>query len=299
MSLHKENMTEILQKRQNPLISVFGARSQLKQALEPEVPRSRDIGDVKPKKSKPKPSKPKEPDVLPTREVTSYVNRARGLLAEMVEQMEQYEAKLNALDADELEELLTQKDIKERQEKRLKALEETSHLVDFDLWIKFPTWSVDEFTALKLNKDPKRISYKDIKPFEEQSDFARQYTAVYDLAYRSFTPDDTALFSPLMFIRWAGRIDLKLPSALKQGVLENKSFYSETHKPSEPLMLYGGLQNQEDAKAYMRLAAAEPKVFARKYRDAAKQLAMHDKKKRNVYAILTSMRRGLGLQNTQ
>lgn len=278
-----------LQSRKNPLLNAFGKRSILRQALSNEDSFIQEVS------AEPKPLKKRrsaKPSPLTPKDITPYVTRTHEMLAKMLTAIEESQAELEALSEAEITKLVeAEQKIKDKvPDTKLNKI--MGAYANLEFWAKFPSWSVNEFVALSFELDPKQATYKDILPYENKHDFATQYIQQYELVHRSFTGKEETMFSPLMFIRWAQRLDYHVPNALKVLVKKYQHTYPD---PSNPKPLVGGLQNRIDAQAYIWLAEKDPERYKGQYRNAARHLVMLKNEPRDDTAILISMRRGLGL----
>lgn len=278
-----------LQTRQNPLLNSFGARSVLKKrASKPRVIKDVVVSDDTSKK----PKTPRTPSPIPTQAVTPFVQKARAALEQIMADLQEHEAALAEMSAEELAKVASAERAREQEEaQHTEQLEEM--LVsrpDYAYWAKFQSWTGEEFVALVLNADPKQVKLEKVQPLADKHDFIREFMQIYDLVARSF--DVRQMYSPLMFASWARRIDLKLPSALKSCIDKHKFSY-ET--PAEEKPFVGSLSQRLDAQAYTWLVESDSKRFKGKYKEAAMFLANQKNESRDDLAILTSMRRGLGI----
>lgn len=281
-----------LQTRQNPLLNSFSARSVLKQrAKKPRVIKEVIASDDKPNKPK-KPKVPRAPSAIPTQAVTPFVHKARSALEQMMADLQAHEAILASMSPEELERAVAA----ERQKEQAEA-QQSSQLEDiirtqpdYVHWARFQSWTGEEFVALLLDTDPRAITLEAIKPFADKHDFAREFMQQYELVSRSF--DIKKMYSPLMFASWARRIELGLPNALKSCIEKHKFSYDA---PAETKPFVGSLSQRLDAQAYTWLVESDPKRFKNKFKEAAMFLANQRNEQRDDLAILTSMRRGLGI----
>ena len=90
---------------------------------------------------------------------------------------------------------------------------------DFGHWSKAAYWTLDEAIALSFGKAPEQVTSETMKPFVDVSPFAHQYWRRRDLALRAAASkqlSDPTL--PGLFLAWAKRTDLAVPSELEAAV---------------------------------------------------------------------------------
>ena len=75
-------------------------------------------------------------------------------------------------------------------------------------------WTIDEFAAFSLGKDPEKVSWKQVKPFIKVEEQAREYARRLNLARRAVEKGDLPDQTPQAFIQWAVGIHLDLPDEL-------------------------------------------------------------------------------------
>jgi hypothetical protein len=92
---------------------------------------------------------------------------------------------------------------------------------DFGYWAKAAHWRPDEAAALSLGFEPKYVNPGTIKPYLEVSSDACEVERRSMLISRALDTGELALqFSPADFVRWADRINLKLPKKLREAVTQ-------------------------------------------------------------------------------
>lgn len=80
---------------------------------------------------------------------------------------------------------------------------------------KMPLWTVDEFNALALGKNPSRVSWATVQPHVAASPFAKRYSELRDLLNRAVTAGQVYEKSaPWVFISWAKRNGVELNERL-------------------------------------------------------------------------------------
>jgi len=90
---------------------------------------------------------------------------------------------------------------------------------DHDCWSKMPFWSLDEATALSLDKDPPIVNWSNIGPLVNDSPFAERYSKLRLIVLRAKSAghlSDEVL--PGDFVSWAEKTGVDLPTGLKKAV---------------------------------------------------------------------------------
>lgn len=90
---------------------------------------------------------------------------------------------------------------------------------DFDLWAKMAHWTVDEFVALSLGRNPKVCSWPWIENILNDSAFASEFAVRREICVRAIGAGQ--MYSntiPTFFLAWAGRIRISVPVELVQAV---------------------------------------------------------------------------------
>ena len=86
---------------------------------------------------------------------------------------------------------------------------------DYSHFGKMPLWTVDEFTALALGKNPERVNWASVQPHVAISPFAKRYSELRDLLTRAVTAGQVyEKSSPWVFISWARHNDVELDDRL-------------------------------------------------------------------------------------
>jgi hypothetical protein len=80
----------------------------------------------------------------------------------------------------------------------------------FDL----PYWTIDEFAAFSLGKNPEKVSWEQVKRLIKIEEQAREYARRIELARRAVEKGDLPDQTPQAFIQWAVGIHLDLPDEL-------------------------------------------------------------------------------------
>jgi hypothetical protein len=110
----------------------------------------------------------------------------------------------------------------------------TSEVVpDYAFWTNREAWTVDEAVSLSLGRDPKLVSWSELKILTSKSDFAAQYAQRRDEVLRAIKAKKPGLhpfIDPTMFIKWAVVRNLDLPAELHQPSNKGKSAGKRRYK---------------------------------------------------------------------
>ena len=91
---------------------------------------------------------------------------------------------------------------------------------DYDHWSKAAHWTLDEALALSFGRAPEIVRWDQLQKFSSLgSPFVAQYARRRDLALRALTWKQ--LFDPVLpgiFLAWAKRTDIAVPSELTEAV---------------------------------------------------------------------------------
>ncbi len=161
----------------------------------------------------------------------------------------QYRSELRKLDQAEL---LTQAEAaaKEEYEKALARMQaqEAAFIfnqpradADIEHWSRMSLWTLDEAIALSLGKDPRLVSWDNVRSSVQISSFAARYSARRDIILRAKQAGQLwEQTIPGVFIAWADRMNVDLPSPLVDAikrlgvqVADWKSAYDAQRKTAE------------------------------------------------------------------
>ncbi len=157
-------------------------------------------------------------------------NNARVLAAK------EYLTKLNALDDDEFQKFVgSETELLNAESRRKYEEEEAKRFYNapgskaaIDHWAKAAYWTLDEAVALSFGREPKIVSWERLKPLLQVSFFAQQFSDVRDLAYRAKGMEQ--LYDPVVpgiFIAWAKRFSIAIPTELEAKVVHYGSFIGD------------------------------------------------------------------------
>ena len=108
---------------------------------------------------------------------------------------------------------------REEREERDRFFNLPSAEADFEYWSKLDLWSLDEATALSLNKNPRIVNLDLLQPHVASSPFALEYGNRFEMARRAaqcgLLRDPCA---PSEYLNWAVRKDFLLPMGLREHV---------------------------------------------------------------------------------
>jgi hypothetical protein len=114
-----------------------------------------------------------------------------------------------------------------------RAFNTSALVLDYAFWTSRDAWTVDEAVSLSLGRDPKAVSWSELKNLTSKSDFAAQYAQRRDDVNRAIKAKKPGLYpfiDPTMFIKWAVARDLDLPAELSQPSNNGKSVGKRRYK---------------------------------------------------------------------
>jgi len=153
----------------------------------------------------------------------SYFPVTEGEVRAQAEGAKQYRKELESLSYEELrrrveDELTRQAEaaIREAEEKERTAWYNLpSAHADFNHWAKMSYWTVDEAVALSLNRDPNKITWKEMNSITEVSPFAHNFQKKREVANRAKAMGQLwERTIPRVFLAWASRMRFDVPSEL-------------------------------------------------------------------------------------
>jgi hypothetical protein len=83
-------------------------------------------------------------------------------------------------------------------------------IADFNYWIKFETFTIDQLVALSLGKNPEHVNLEKISRMPDMYSFAKEYKNRYALISNSFC----GYLTLCEFIEWALKKEISLPEEL-------------------------------------------------------------------------------------
>jgi hypothetical protein len=214
------------------------------------------------------------------------------------QEVEDYRAKLNALNDNDVgliynevlskareeqetrEKVIYEAKLKSQMEERDTKLFGLPHMqADLTYWSKMTTWDKEAFVALAFGKEPKFINWDYIERFSP-SPFVDEYSKLRDLVLNA-TVSPNRLFhkdKPINFANWAKHYDIALPEKLVELVKKyntEQDWYSECRKlqsqleevtqqsSSTPAIEEKPLHAKERDSIYKMLAAALAETYGR------------------------------------
>lgn len=90
---------------------------------------------------------------------------------------------------------------------------------DYSYWSKQAYWSINEAIALILGKDPRKVTWDEVKKYIPNSPFANKFNELKELASRYVICKE--LYDPVfpgVFLAWIERMDISIPIELKEAV---------------------------------------------------------------------------------
>jgi len=107
----------------------------------------------------------------------------------------------------------------EKNEQKKRFFNQSASNADFTYWSKHAYWSIDEGIALVLGKDPRKVTWEQVKPYLSASPFAKKFNELKELARRYVNCKE--LFDsvfPGIFLAWAKRMSIYIPPELEEAV---------------------------------------------------------------------------------
>jgi hypothetical protein len=178
-------------------------------------------------------------------------------------EIESYEASLKALPPEQLNELLSEEQKKQRAEQQEREeLEERKRLfnqpdavADYAHWSKAAYWTLDEAIALSFGKAPEIVNWELVQKYLNVSAFALRYSRVRDLAGRAKLLGQ--LYNPVLpgfFLAWAKRNEIDVPVELVEKVKARgivigdwKDLYDKAKEKLDEAMLLLGQKEKKIA----------------------------------------------------
>lgn len=107
----------------------------------------------------------------------------------------------------------------EENEERKRFFNKPSCNADFSYWAKQAYWSIDEAIALILGKDPRKVTWDNIKTYLSSSQFVKKFHELRELAKRYVHCKElyNSVF-PSIFLAWAKRMQISIPKELNEAV---------------------------------------------------------------------------------
>ncbi len=89
---------------------------------------------------------------------------------------------------------------------------------DHGYWCKMATWTVDEATALSLDRDPRWVQTKQVAQYLTVDPFARAYVDRLELIRRASDAGQLpAAITATVFVSWAEGLGVQIPDPMKDG----------------------------------------------------------------------------------
>ena len=155
--------------------------------------------------------------------------RRMRALAEKSAAVGAYRKKLEALPSQEIDRLVSEQRAHLAERAKQKAEEEEKKRpfnqpvadADFCHWAKMSYWTLDEFVALSLGKNPKIVNWPVLQSFERVSPFASKYASRREIVLRAETMGQLWQSTiPGVFLAWAERMHFQVPAELVETVKE-------------------------------------------------------------------------------
>ena len=152
---------------------------------------------------------------------------------EDLEEIEKYRKELLSMPEENRKKLLKKELAKEKRELKKKAADDEAKRffnhpsadADFEHWSKASYWTLDEAVALIHGKDPKAVTWEQIKDFScwPLSPFIEKYKNNYDLVIRAKNFNQLKDRTPPgKFLSWAQRSGFEIPEELLSLVQERE-----------------------------------------------------------------------------
>lgn len=90
---------------------------------------------------------------------------------------------------------------------------------EISYWSKLAYWTLDEFAALSLGKEPRRIDWRDFELLADRSPTIREICARWEIARRAYQQSKLYFENRLVeIVQWANEIGLSFPDDLSSAV---------------------------------------------------------------------------------
>ena len=140
-----------------------------------------------------------------------------GVIANFL--IDRYQAKLMAKKPEELFALVNAEAELERKEVALYESQQWFAFgcdPDFDFWCKASSWTMEEAVALTLGKEPRRVTWENIRHDEKFSPFVKEFKLRLELSRRAEISGELPIgFSSFQFVLWAKNLELSYPPELE------------------------------------------------------------------------------------
>lgn len=90
---------------------------------------------------------------------------------------------------------------------------------DYHYWARQAYWSINEAITLLLGKDPRKVTWEEVKKYIPNSHFANKFNELRELTSRYVNCQE--LYDPVfpgVFLAWAERMNINIPIALKETI---------------------------------------------------------------------------------
>ena len=152
-----------------------------------------------------------------------------AVLRELREEVDAYRSELELVPGRRLGLLIEAEEVRVQRQQRIdrdeneeaqRFFNRPDARADFAVWASFPTWTLDQATALILGRDPAVVKREQVEEHLRVSGFARQYAHTRE---RLKAGDIEFPVTPTAFVNWAERSGLTLPAKLVAFVRDNPS----------------------------------------------------------------------------
>ncbi|WP_336485196.1 hypothetical protein [Methylobacterium nigriterrae] len=152
-----------------------------------------------------------------------------AVLRELRLEVEAYRSKLERMPEDDLDLLIEAEEVRVQQQAQInrEENEEAQRFfnrpgarADFAVWALFPSWTLDQATALILWRDPAVVKWERVEEHLQVSSFARRYAHTRE---RLKVGDIVFPAPPTAFVNWAEQSGLTIPAELAACVRANPS----------------------------------------------------------------------------
>ncbi len=183
---------------------------------------------------------------------------------------------------------------KAKAEESARIFNQPSADVDVEHWARMSLWTLDEAAALSLGKDPRRVSWENVRSLVQVSPFAAGYMARHEILTRAKLAGqlwDSTI--PGVFIAWAERMRVSVHAPLVDAirdlgvqVADWKSAYDVQRKIAEDATAEllaekeAGIRKTNEHTAYLKKFANDYNELINGYR--AKVAALEDAARQQV-----------------
>jgi len=105
----------------------------------------------------------------------------------------------------------------------------------WDKWLARNSWSEDQAVALSLEKNPERVNWNAIKPFESESNFVKKYSGRRKLVASALRKKLLSRpITPISFTRWCLDENVDVPNKMASLLVDSETSDADQKKSISP-----------------------------------------------------------------